>query len=172
MARLLLLLLLFQGWTAASGQPGGRVTYYDEEDGLPHGHVTQLLQDSLGFMWFATWNGLCRYDGHEFRTFKATAGDGCHMTTDRFRDIALRPDGNILCRVDDDYYLFDTRRCRFSDLPAAEAARAADQMRQYRMSDAWKGDNRMTGFTYTDRQGNRWSVRGTGIYKEIGRAHV
>ena len=166
MARLLLLLLLFQGWTAASGQPGGRVTYYDEEDGLPHGHVTQLLQDSLGFMWFATWNGLCRYDGHEFRTFKATAGDGCHMTTDRFRDIALRPDGNILCRVDDYYYLFDTRRCRFSDLPAAEAARAADQMRQYRMSDAWKGDNRMTGFTYTDRQGNRWSVRGTGIYKE------
>ena len=38
-------------------QPLCRVTAYDEEDGLPHGHVTHLLQDENGFMWFSTWNG-------------------------------------------------------------------------------------------------------------------
>ncbi len=38
-------------------QPLCRVTAYDEEDGLPHGHVAHLLQDENGFMWFSTWNG-------------------------------------------------------------------------------------------------------------------
>ena len=165
------LIFLLTGWLAgvmaATAQPQSRTVYYDEEDGLPQGHVTQVLQDAQGFMWFATWNGLCRYDGYEFRTFKSQAGDGCQMTTDRFRDIALRPDGKIICRVDDDYYLFDTRTYRFSNMTAREAARAADDAKRYRMSQAWKVDGGKKGFTYTDHQGNRWVVPGNGILKEM-----
>ena len=109
------------GVLAAMGQGDKtRVTAYDAEDGVPSGHITQLLQDKCGFLWFATWNGLCRYDGYDFQTFKPVAGDGCHIPTDRIRDIGLRPDGNILCRVDDDYFLFDTRSYRFRDLTSAE----------------------------------------------------
>ncbi len=33
-------------------------------------YVTDLLQDSLGFMWFATREGLQRYDGYRFRHFR------------------------------------------------------------------------------------------------------
>jgi ribonuclease Z len=44
-------------------------------------------------MWFSTWNGLCRYDGYEFQTFKPQAGDGCHMASDRIRNIWLTADG-------------------------------------------------------------------------------
>ena len=50
-------LLLWLSFVPIIAQPLCHVTYYDEEDGLPHGHVTQLLQDEQGFMWFATWNG-------------------------------------------------------------------------------------------------------------------
>lgn len=143
--------------------------YYGEEDGLPHSHVTQLLQDELGFMWFATWNGLCRYDGYEFCTFKSQAGDGCHMPTDRFRDIALRPDGYIVCRADDAYYLFDTRTCRFSDLTGEEARRAADDILRYRKSQAQKSNNKVVSFTYTDHQGNLWATCAQGISKQTAR---
>ncbi len=33
-------------------------------DGLSQGYVPSLIQDSRGFMWFATADGLDRYDGY------------------------------------------------------------------------------------------------------------
>jgi diguanylate cyclase (GGDEF)-like protein len=40
------------------------------EDGLPHATVLSVLQDQMGFMWFTTADGLSRYDGYTFTTFK------------------------------------------------------------------------------------------------------
>lgn len=40
------------------------------EDGLPHATVLSVLQDRQGFMWFATANGLARYDGSTFTIYK------------------------------------------------------------------------------------------------------
>lgn len=40
-------------------------------DGLSQSDVTAIIQDSVGFMWFATNNGLTRYDGNRFRIYKA-----------------------------------------------------------------------------------------------------
>ncbi len=39
------------------------------EDGLPSRLVYDAIQDKDGFMWFATANGLCRYDGNNFKTY-------------------------------------------------------------------------------------------------------
>ncbi|MCH7397019.1 response regulator [Belliella sp. DSM 107340] len=40
------------------------------EDGLSHNTVFTIFQDSKGFMWFGTKDGLNRYDGHQFKIFK------------------------------------------------------------------------------------------------------
>jgi ligand-binding sensor domain-containing protein len=40
------------------------------EDGLPHATVLSVLQDQQGFMWFATENGLVRYDGYNFTVYR------------------------------------------------------------------------------------------------------
>lgn len=40
-------------------------------DGLSSGNVNCILQDSRGFMWFGTDNGLNRYDGYEFTIYKS-----------------------------------------------------------------------------------------------------
>ena len=116
----LLLLFCCLSFQAVLGQPMCSVTRYDETDGVSSAHITQLLQDEKGFLWFATWNGLCRYDGYEFRTFKSEVGDGCHMLTDRIRNILLLPKGRILCQVDEDYFLFDIKSSRFRDLTRQE----------------------------------------------------
>lgn len=47
---------------------------YSVEDGLPSSVVYDVLQDSLGFMWFATESGVSRFDGYEFENF--TIEDG------------------------------------------------------------------------------------------------
>lgn len=39
------------------------------EDGLPSRMINDVLQDHDGFMWFATANGICRYDGHSFKIY-------------------------------------------------------------------------------------------------------
>ena len=40
------------------------------EQGLSQSSVHVILQDSRGFMWFGTEDGLNRYDGYNFKTFK------------------------------------------------------------------------------------------------------
>jgi signal transduction histidine kinase/ligand-binding sensor domain-containing protein len=40
------------------------------DKGLPHSDVMALTQDSTGFMWFGTQDGLARWDGYRFRVFQ------------------------------------------------------------------------------------------------------
>ncbi|MCT4588735.1 MAG: response regulator [Carboxylicivirga sp.] len=47
------------------------------KDGLSHSTVFAITQDSTGYMWFATQDGLNRYDGYEFKVFR---DDEAHST--------------------------------------------------------------------------------------------
>lgn len=44
--------------------------YYKVEDGLSSNTVYAVLQDSRGFMWFGTENGLNRFDGYTFVSYR------------------------------------------------------------------------------------------------------
>ena len=153
----LLLLFCCLSFQAVLGQPMCSVTRYDETDGVSSAHITQLLQDEKGFLWFATWNGLCRYDGYEFRTFKSEVGDGCHMLTDRIRNIILLPKGRILCQVDEDYFLFDIKSCRFRDLTRQEK----DSVGQYGRYVQSRSVQRKP-YVWTDSHQTRWTLTNDG----------
>ncbi len=47
-----------------------RFKQYRVENGLPGDLIKAVTQDSLGFFWIATDDGLVRYDGYQFKTFK------------------------------------------------------------------------------------------------------
>ncbi len=66
------LCLLLPCFPQAQPQPFARV--YAGEQGLPSNIVTEVLQDSRGYLWLATGNGLCRYDGYAFTNLHAGAG--------------------------------------------------------------------------------------------------
>ncbi|MBK9450079.1 MAG: hypothetical protein IPN95_11870 [Bacteroidetes bacterium] len=70
--RLLFLLLLFCLPLAGLAQD----PYYrliNDADGLPNNSIYGLFQDSKGFIWITTDDGLCRYDGHSFKSFFSTS---------------------------------------------------------------------------------------------------
>ena len=62
------LLLKSQPFTHISG------VQYTSENGLPGSVVYDIIQDSTGFIWFATETGLARFDGTEFVTFTVLDG--------------------------------------------------------------------------------------------------
>src|ERR1035437_439215 len=49
--------------------------YLGIQAGLSHSDVYCVLQDSRGFMWFGTSNGLNKYDGYQFTVYKNTPSD-------------------------------------------------------------------------------------------------
>ena len=51
-----------------------RFRYYGKEDGLTNLSVQCILQDSSGFLWAGTDNGLFRYDGKRFTRFGSSEG--------------------------------------------------------------------------------------------------
>ena len=118
-------------------------------------------------MWFATWNGLCRYDGYEFQTFKPQAGDGCHMTTDRIRNIDLLPHGMILCRIDEDFFMFNLKNYRFRDLTDEERKHTVEWTKKYRQSQSMlKGRS----ISWTDNHQTQWTLSSDGqlSYRQKG----
>ncbi len=51
---------------------------YTTRDGLPHGLVAQIFEDSRGFIWIASQTGLARYDGFAFTPI---LGEGSEKTS-------------------------------------------------------------------------------------------
>ncbi|NDW13371.1 hybrid sensor histidine kinase/response regulator [Bacteroides sp. 214] len=50
-------------------------TFFTLNEGLADNLVRSIYQDSKGFIWFSTLNGLSRYDGYSFLTFRPEKGE-------------------------------------------------------------------------------------------------
>ncbi len=78
------------------------------EDGLSSLTVLTLVQDRQGYIWFGTDDGLDRYDGYSFQSYRAIRGDstslsnsGCiGMTTDSAGNLWVSGGQDILNRYD------------------------------------------------------------------------
>ena len=65
--------LLFLGYSVARAEHLPIKTY-TTTDGLESSFVQHIFQDSRGFMWFSTRNGLSRFDGRQFITYNTAHG--------------------------------------------------------------------------------------------------
>ena len=66
---------------AGSEQPI-RFEGYTQSEGLSQNSVLSIVQHSTGHMWFATENGLNRFDGYEFESFRHEALNPGSLTSD------------------------------------------------------------------------------------------
>ena len=63
-----------------------RFSHLTTNDGLSQGYVTAILQDRRGFMWFATRDGLNRYDGNAFVVYKHDPNDPGSLSSNFIED--------------------------------------------------------------------------------------
>jgi len=86
------ILVFFSTYTFAL--PAIEFQQINKEDGLSHNNVECILQDRNGFMWFGTRNGLCRFDGYDFKVYLKNSDPGS-ISGNRILSMAEDQDGNI-----------------------------------------------------------------------------
>jgi two-component system sensor histidine kinase ChiS len=59
------------------------------EDGLSNNFVRSIVQDSSGFMWFGTLNGLNRWDGYEFKLYSHNPFDSNTISSNQIYTIYI-----------------------------------------------------------------------------------
>ena len=65
------------------------------EDGLSNNIVNSVIQDQSGFLWFATEDGLNRYDGYEFKIFRHNPLDSNSLSDNSIWALTEDKNGNI-----------------------------------------------------------------------------
>ncbi|WP_187263738.1 hybrid sensor histidine kinase/response regulator transcription factor [Pontibacter beigongshangensis] len=100
--------------TQARAQIKCKIERYSTEDGLSHDGVMGILKDQEGFMWFGTWDGINRFDGHNFITYKAYPGDNSRLRNNRIGEIVEDQAGFLwLTTYDNQVYRFDKKTEQF-----------------------------------------------------------
>ena len=90
-----------------------KFTHLTTNDGLSQGYVVDILQDRRGFMWFATRDGLNRYDGNAFVVYKNNPNDPDSLSSNFIQDLMEDDHGYLWIATNTGVDKFDplTERC-------------------------------------------------------------
>lgn len=90
--KLILLILLFQFLASSLWADVRNYDSFKILEGLPHSDVNAIVQDSTGYMWFATYAGLCKYDGYRLKVYNR---DNSGLSRDRVISLHASSDSRI-----------------------------------------------------------------------------
>lgn len=117
MKRLHTLFLLLTIAIDIAAQPICQVKHFSVSDGLAQGNVMSILQDQKGLVWFSTWNGLNKFDGYTFKTYKTSQESKYAFGSNRMGTISESKYGDIWCPTyDGQACLFDVETEKFIDV--------------------------------------------------------
>jgi ligand-binding sensor domain-containing protein/two-component sensor histidine kinase len=150
-----LLLWLFLLLTPAQAQQLS-IRHYDVSDGLAHSHVSAMYQDSKGYLWLATWEGLSRFDGYRFTNYSERDGLGDpiinNIGEDRQGRLWVATNGGGVARLIDD--------------PRSATSMPSGSRRKfitYRIDES-APSNRVNALLF-DPQNNVWCATDGGLYR-------
>ncbi len=89
------LLLAWMQPTSLEARQPMRFERLSIEDGLSQSVVNCILQDSTGFLWLGTQDGLNRYDGYRFKVYRHDDEDPESLPHDLVLSLATDPSGDL-----------------------------------------------------------------------------
>ncbi|WP_307995267.1 two-component regulator propeller domain-containing protein [uncultured Bacteroides sp.] len=117
MKRLITLSFVLLAAIVIIAQPICQVKHFSVSDGLAQGVVMSILQDRKGLVWFSTWNGLNKFDGYTFKTYKTSQESAYAFGSNRMGIISESRYGDIWCPTyDGQACLFDVETEKFIDV--------------------------------------------------------
>lgn len=178
-----------------SAQPPHTFTQYKTSDGLYQKTIMHILQDNKGFIWFATWDGIYKFDGYHFKNYKNKKGNNSGFNNSRI-DYLVEGENSYLWMISYDLqvYRFDMENETFLSLPysnyQAKSIHPLHYGRTWIITNAgdlietYNSTDRKTLFTHNffeknhlsknkvynlleDDENNVWILSQAGIYKVI-----
>ncbi|WP_303318060.1 two-component regulator propeller domain-containing protein [Flavivirga abyssicola] len=89
------LFLFFSGIYDAGSQNGIYFDHITTDDGLSQSDINSIYQDDQGFMWFATHEGLNKYDGYNFTIYSPDSNNPNSINSNLIFSLAGDKDGNL-----------------------------------------------------------------------------
>ena len=84
-------------------------------EGLPNLHITAIAQDTIGFLWFGTQDGLARYDSAQMRVYRPVADDPSSLSAGYITALALDTSGLLwVGTAENGVNLYDPKTDRFT----------------------------------------------------------
>ncbi|HEY8934680.1 MAG TPA: two-component regulator propeller domain-containing protein [Cyclobacteriaceae bacterium] len=108
-------------------------------EGLSHGLVCASVKDHKGFMWFATGEGLNRYDGYRFTTYKHDPENTKSISNNLVRDVFEDRAGNLWAATESGLDLFDREKEIFIHHTPGGSAVSVRDIFQDSKSRLWLG---------------------------------
>lgn len=78
-----------------TAQPNCVFTHYSSEQGLSQNSIMGMAQDKNGNMWFSTWDGINRFDGYEFKVYKARTENELALANNRVDYICVDDNNRV-----------------------------------------------------------------------------
>ncbi|GGZ81777.1 hybrid sensor histidine kinase/response regulator transcription factor [Algibacter mikhailovii] len=90
-----LLSQIFYGQSSNIDIKNLKLKHISLEQGLSQSSVLSILQDKNGFLWFGTRDGLNKYDGHNFKTYKHISNDSTSLSNNYIKALYEDDHGNM-----------------------------------------------------------------------------
>ena len=113
---LFICLYVLFGFIKAAGQAPPDIEFdrYTTKDGLSNGYINFILQDSKGFIWIGTPNGLNRFDGISFKNYYFDPKDTTTIPGSWVNSMAEDANGNLWLMTNNGICVYDRKNDNFS----------------------------------------------------------
>lgn len=144
------------GWVTPLSAAAPEPEYLTVRNGLPQGLIKSLIQDQRGFIWLATRDGLCRYDGVRFRIYNHDPQRVRSLSFSSIYEIREDTKGRLWLRTENNNVdCFD---------PVTEQTRRVSASPQFSRA---VGRDPLVGI-YPDKLGNVWVATQTNGFFRLG----
>ena len=112
-------IIIASSFTSAAPNDNQRIlfTHISPNEGLSQGIVVSCCQDSLGHMWFATHDGLNRYDGYRFTVYRNNPDDSTSVADNLIRKVYTDSKGGLWVGTEKGLSFYDREKDIFRNYP-------------------------------------------------------
>jgi len=177
-----LFLIIVHSYSARGISSG--FSHYDISNGLTDNAVLSVLQDERGFVWMGTINGLNRFDGHTFKSFRSVPGDSTSIGSNYIFSLFKDPSQDMWIGTKEGIYIFEPRDEEFRrfDAMTADGVKvnsfvstiAADQSGRLWIATIGQGvfswwEGELTQYTYTGEREKHYLATGNNYFLYVDR---
>lgn len=127
---------------------------FDTTEGLSSSTCVEIFQDSEGFLWFGTIDGLNKFNGYEFEVYRPILNDPTSISNNRINAIAEDAKGRLWIGTSNGLNVFDKQTEKFYKINLYRKQTDRENFREI-----------INGLLYDKKTNNLWVASRNGLIK-------